>query len=64
MLEAPSFKYITMVSNITSPTPLPTLEEQLRSLYLRRSVVDRLIRAIETYQQVTPSRRQKKDQVA
>jgi hypothetical protein len=53
-----------MVPNITSPTPLPTLEEQLRSLYLRRSVVDRLIRAMEFYQRVTPSHRLKKDQVA
>jgi len=53
-----------MLHKSTSPTPIkPPLEEQLRSLYLRRSVVDRLIRVMETYQRVTP-RGQKKDQVA
>ena len=48
----------------TSPTPITTLEEQLRSLYVRRSVIDRLIRTMETYQRVTPIHRLKKNQVA
>jgi hypothetical protein len=53
-----------MAPNSTSPTQIPTLEEQLRSLYLRRSVVDRLIRIMETYQRVSGARGRKKDQVA
>jgi len=52
------------MANRTSPTPITTLEEQLRSLYVRRSVIDRLIRTMETYQRVTPVRVPKKHQVA
>jgi len=52
------------MANRTSPTPIITLEEQLRSLYVRRSVVDRLIRTMETYQRVTPIREIKKPRVA
>jgi hypothetical protein len=52
------------MANRTSPTPITTLEEQLRSLYVRRSVVDRLIRTMETYQRVTPIHEIKKPQVA
>ena len=48
----------------TSPTPITTMEERLRSLYVRRSVVDRLIRTMETYQRITPIRMLKKNQVA
>jgi hypothetical protein len=33
-----------------SPTPIRTVEEQLRSLDRRRSAIDRLIRALEAYQ--------------
>lgn len=33
-----------------SPTPIRSVEEQLRSLYRRRSAIDRLIAALEAYQ--------------
>ena len=56
--------FIYTMANRTSPTPITTLEEQLRSLYVRRSVIDRLIRTMETYQRVTPVRVLKKHQVA
>jgi hypothetical protein len=36
-----------------SPTPICTVEEQLRSLYRRRAAIDRLIAALEVYQRET-----------
>ena len=36
--------------------PLPSVERQLQSLRLRRSVVDRLIYALEIYERITPIR--------
>jgi len=36
-------------------SPIRTVEEQLRSLDQRRSVIDRLIHALELYQRVTPA---------
>jgi hypothetical protein len=53
-----------MLPNNSSPISMRTLDEQLRSLYLRRSVIDRLIRALETYQKTIPYRLHKKDRVA
>lgn len=53
-----------MIPNSTSPTPIRTVEEQLRLLYVRRSVVDRLIRALEDYQRARPRKHSKKDRVA
>jgi hypothetical protein len=54
-----------MLSIHTSPIPTHMLDEQLRSLYLRRSVIDRLIRALETYQDIIPAvRMPKKRRVA
>jgi hypothetical protein len=41
-----------------------TQDEQLRSLYLRRSAIDRLIRALEIYQNTAPLRIYKNDLVA
>ena len=53
-----------MFRNSTSPIPMRTQDEQLRSLYLRRSAIDRLIRALETYQETSPLHIHKKDRVA
>jgi len=54
-----------MISKRTSPTPIRDPQEQLRALYFRRSVVDRLIRSLTIYQRITPVRApQKKDRVA
>jgi len=43
-----------MILNSASPSRIPTVSEQLLVLRNRRSVVDRLIRCLETYQRVTP----------
>ena len=59
-----SSNYEYTMANRTSPTPIITLEEQLRSLYVRRSVIDRLIRTMETYQRLTRVREIKKHRVA
>jgi hypothetical protein len=49
----------------TSPSVIPSLEEQLLVLRKRRSVVDRLIRSLEVYQRsCPPSGVKKKDRVA
>ena len=45
---------VTMYRNSASPTPIRTVEEQLGSLYQRRSAIDRLIRMLEIYQRMTP----------
>jgi len=44
----------TVYRNSASPTPIRTVEEQLSSLFQRRSVIDRLIRTLELYQRMTP----------
>jgi hypothetical protein len=53
-----------MLAIDTSPLLARTLDERLRVLYLRRSVVDRLIRALETYQEALPARVPRKTRVA
>jgi hypothetical protein len=49
-----------MIPNSTSPTTIRTVAEQLRLLHQRRASVDRLIRALESYQRVTPGRTAKR----
>jgi hypothetical protein len=42
----------------TSPQDSPeVIREQLRSLYERRSAIDRLIRSLEAYQRTAPPKR-------
>lgn len=53
-----------MIAKSTSPTPIRTLQEQLRSLTQRRSVVDRLIRSLELYQRITVVGARKSNRVA
>ncbi len=53
-----------MLAIYTSPLPACTLDERLRLLYMRRSVVDRLIRALETYHDTLPARIPRKTRVA
>jgi hypothetical protein len=54
-----------MISKATSPSVIPSLEEQLLSLRKRRSVVDRLIRCLQAYELSRPQRNYKKrDRVA
>jgi len=45
-----------MISN-TSPTRIPTVDEQLLALRKRRSVVDRLVRCLEEYGSIAPATR-------
>jgi len=59
-----TIKYSVMLAIDTSPLLARTLDERLRVLYLRRSVVDRLIRALETYQEALPARVPRKTRVA
>ena len=42
-----------MIQDIASPR-IPTVDEQLLELRVRRSVVDRLLRCLEHYQRITP----------
>ena len=49
-----------MMPNSTSPTTIRTVEEQIQILRLRRSAVDRLIRALEGYQRLAPQGKAKK----
>ncbi len=53
-----------MIPNSTSPTPIRTVEEQLRYLYRRRSVVDQLISTLKIYQRLKPGRAPKSHRVA
>jgi len=43
-----------MILNSASPTRIPTVDEQLLALRIRRSVVDRLVRCLEQYHRITP----------
>jgi len=45
-----------MIQKSASPTRIPTVKEQLLSLRKRRSVVDRLVRCLEEYGRITPTR--------
>ncbi|MBL8234485.1 MAG: hypothetical protein JNL98_38665 [Bryobacterales bacterium] len=42
-----------MQLNLNSPQNAPEIREQLRSLYVRRSAIDRLIQSLEAYQQTS-----------
>ena len=43
-----------MIPNSASPHHIPTVDERLLALRVRRSVVDRLVRCLEQYQRITP----------
>lgn len=42
-----------MQLHLNSPQNTPEIREQLRSLYVRRSAIDRLIQSLEAYQQTS-----------
>jgi hypothetical protein len=53
-----------MIQKSASPTPFPTVDEQLRLLYQRRCLIARLITDLEEYQRLTPQEYTKKPRVA
>jgi hypothetical protein len=61
MPDMVSCTLVSMMLNSTSPNPTPirTVEEQIKLLRLRRSVVDRLIGALQGYQRLVPQRSSK-----